>query len=144
VSIVESVVSANDSRKLAMAEKVVAHCGGSLKGKTVSVLGLTFKPNTDDMRDAPSLTIVPALQAAGATVRDASNKAWFVANLDTFGGNSGSGVYNQATKKLAGILVAGEVDYKPDTARGCYLLNLCPDNGCTGETVSRLSQVRMP
>jgi len=69
VSIVESVVSANDSRKLAMAEKVVAHCGGSLKGKTVSVLGLTFKPNTDDMRDAPSLTIVPALQAAGATVR---------------------------------------------------------------------------
>jgi V8-like Glu-specific endopeptidase len=87
---------------------------------------------------------IPFKYAAGATVRDASNKAWFVANLDTFGGNSGSGVYNQATKKLAGILVAGEVDYKPDTARGCYLLNLCPDNGCTGETVSRLSQVRMP
>lgn len=69
VSIVESVVDANDARKLAMAEKVIEHCGGSLEGKTVSVLGLTFKPNTDDMRDAPSLTIVPALQGAGATVR---------------------------------------------------------------------------
>ncbi len=87
---------------------------------------------------------IPLKYAAGATVRDASNEAWFVANLDTFGGNSGSGVYDQATKKLAGVLIEGEVDYKPDTARGCYLVNLCPDNGCSGETVSRLSQVRMP
>ena len=87
---------------------------------------------------------IPFKYAGGATVRDASNNASFIANLDTFGGNSGSGVYDQATNKLAGILVAGEVDYKPDTARGCYLINLCPDNGCRGETVSRLSQVRMP
>jgi UDPglucose 6-dehydrogenase len=52
-----------------MADRVIAACGGSLKDKTIAVLGLTFKPNTDDMRDAPSLDIVPALQAAGAKVR---------------------------------------------------------------------------
>src|SRR3546814_7079567 len=52
-----------------MAEKVIAACGGSVQGKTIAVLGLTFKPETDDMRDSPSLEIVPALQAAGATVR---------------------------------------------------------------------------
>jgi UDPglucose 6-dehydrogenase len=52
-----------------MAARVIAACGGSLEHKTVAVLGLTFKPNTDDMRDAPSLDIVPGLQSAGATVR---------------------------------------------------------------------------
>ncbi|NFV81384.1 UDP-glucose dehydrogenase family protein [Magnetospirillum aberrantis] len=69
LKIVETVVAVNDARKKAMAEKVVAACGGSVKGKTVAVLGLTFKPNTDDMRDSPSLDIVPALVEAGADVR---------------------------------------------------------------------------
>jgi len=67
--IVETVVEINDRRKKAMAGRVVAACGGSLKGKTVAVLGVTFKPNTDDMREAPSLDIVPALLSAGANVR---------------------------------------------------------------------------
>jgi UDPglucose 6-dehydrogenase len=67
--IVETVVAVNDARKASMAERVIAAAGGSLKGKTVAVLGLTFKPNTDDMRDAPSLAIVPALQAAGAKIQ---------------------------------------------------------------------------
>jgi len=67
--IVDAVVSVNDARKRAMARKIAAAFGGDLNGKTVALLGLTFKPNTDDMRDAPSLTIVPALQALGATVR---------------------------------------------------------------------------
>src|SRR5438552_1991569 len=66
--IVEAVVSVNDDRKLAMAKKIEAAFGG-VKGKTIAVLGLTFKPNTDDMRDAPSLVIVPYLQKAGATIR---------------------------------------------------------------------------
>ena len=66
--IVETVVAVNDQRKKRMAEKVVAACGGSVAGKTVAVLGLTFKPNTDDMRDSPSLDIVPALVQAGARV----------------------------------------------------------------------------
>lgn len=69
VKIVETAVSVNDDRKRRMADKVVRACGGSLTGKTVSVLGLTFKPNTDDMRESPSLDIVPALVEAGAEVR---------------------------------------------------------------------------
>jgi len=67
--IVETVVQVNDRRKGAMASRVISAAGGSLRGKTVGVLGVAFKPNTDDMRDAPSLAIVPALQDAGATVR---------------------------------------------------------------------------
>ncbi|MBV9693739.1 MAG: UDP-glucose/GDP-mannose dehydrogenase family protein, partial [Alphaproteobacteria bacterium] len=66
--IVEAVVAVNEERKRRMAGKIEAAFGG-VRGKTVAVLGLTFKPNTDDMRDAPSLAIVPQLQAAGATVR---------------------------------------------------------------------------
>ncbi len=69
ISIVDTVIRANDARKHAMAEKIVAACGGTLAGKTIAVLGLTFKPNTDDMREAPSLIILPALAAQGARVR---------------------------------------------------------------------------
>ncbi|CAO4165201.1 UDP-glucose dehydrogenase family protein [Methylorubrum populi] len=68
VRIVETVVAVNDSRKRAMARKVIAACGGSVRGKRVALLGLTFKPNTDDMRDAPSLSIIAGLQDAGARV----------------------------------------------------------------------------
>jgi UDPglucose 6-dehydrogenase len=66
--IVDAVVSVNEARKQAMAEKIERAFGG-VAGKTVAVLGLTFKPNTDDMRDAPSLVIVPYLQAKGARIR---------------------------------------------------------------------------
>lgn len=67
--IVETVVDINAKRKKAMAQKIIKACGGAVSGKTIAVLGLTFKPNTDDMRDSPSLDIVPALIAAGAKVR---------------------------------------------------------------------------
>jgi UDPglucose 6-dehydrogenase len=67
--IVQSTVEVNDARKRRMAEKVIEACGGSVAGKTIAVLGLTFKPNTDDMREAPSLDVVPMLQKAGAVVR---------------------------------------------------------------------------
>jgi len=67
-TIVEQVIEVNNARKKRMAQKVIAFCGGSVRGLTVAVLGLTFKANTDDMRDAPSLDIVPALQAAGASI----------------------------------------------------------------------------
>jgi UDPglucose 6-dehydrogenase len=67
--IVDSTVAANDARKNAMAEKVSAALGGELRGKTVAVLGLTFKPNTDDMREAPSIPLIAALQKQGASVR---------------------------------------------------------------------------
>jgi UDPglucose 6-dehydrogenase len=69
VRIVDTVVEVNDARKKAMAERVIKAMGGSVNGKTVGVLGLAFKPNTDDMRDAPSLDIIPALQAAGARIK---------------------------------------------------------------------------
>ncbi|WP_293882552.1 UDP-glucose/GDP-mannose dehydrogenase family protein [Sphingomonas sp.] len=67
--IVEAVVQVNDGRKRAMGRKIITAMGGDVRGKTVGLLGLTFKPNTDDMRDAPSLAIVQALLDAGATVR---------------------------------------------------------------------------
>ncbi|MGJ8536635.1 MAG: UDP-glucose dehydrogenase family protein, partial [Parasphingopyxis sp.] len=67
--IVESVVKVNDARKRAMGRKVVKAMNGDVRGKTVAVLGLTFKPNTDDMRDSPSISIIQALQDEGATIR---------------------------------------------------------------------------
>ena len=67
--LIETTVEINDARKKAMATKVSGAADGDLSGKVVGVLGLTFKPNTDDMRDAPALDIIPALQAAGATVQ---------------------------------------------------------------------------
>jgi UDPglucose 6-dehydrogenase len=67
--LVEAVVAVNDVRKRAMARKVATALGGELRGKTVAVLGLTFKPNTDDMREAPSIPLIIALQDMGAKVR---------------------------------------------------------------------------
>ncbi|MFC5555567.1 UDP-glucose dehydrogenase family protein [Methylobacterium iners] len=69
VRLVETVVAVNESRKRAMARKVIQACGGSVRGKTIAILGLTFKPNTDDMRDAPSLAIIAGLQDGGARIR---------------------------------------------------------------------------
>jgi UDPglucose 6-dehydrogenase len=69
VTIVEATVASNTNRKKRMAGKVIEACGGDVDGKTIGILGLTFKPNTDDMRDSPSLDIVPALLAAGAKIR---------------------------------------------------------------------------
>ncbi|MGE7472972.1 UDP-glucose dehydrogenase family protein [Bosea sp. NPDC003192] len=66
--LVETVVAVNDQRKRAMARKVIAACGGSVRGKRIAILGLAFKPNTDDMREAPSLAIVTALLDAGAEI----------------------------------------------------------------------------
>jgi UDPglucose 6-dehydrogenase len=68
IRIVETVCAVNDQRKRAMARKVFAALGGSVRGKTIAVLGLTFKPNTDDMRDSPAISIITALQDGGARV----------------------------------------------------------------------------
>jgi UDPglucose 6-dehydrogenase len=67
--IVEAVLAVNENRKRAMARKVASVFGGTLRGKTVSVLGLTFKPNTDDMRESPSIPLITALQDLGAKIR---------------------------------------------------------------------------
>lgn len=69
VRIVETVVDINDKRKKSMASRIIAAAGGDVKGKVVAVLGVSFKPNTDDMRESVALDVVPALQAAGAEVQ---------------------------------------------------------------------------
>lgn len=68
LQIVNTVMAVNTGRRAQMADKVIAACGGQIRGKKIAILGLTFKPNTDDIRDAPSLDIIPALQAAGARI----------------------------------------------------------------------------
>ena len=68
LTIIESVIEANEKRKHAMAQKIKEAAGGSLKNKKIAILGVTFKPDTDDMRDSPSLTIIPDLQGMGAEV----------------------------------------------------------------------------
>ena len=69
LTMVERVLDINNSRKRGMADRITAACGGSVTGKTIAVLGLTLKPNTDDMRESPSLSILPLLTEAGATIR---------------------------------------------------------------------------
>jgi UDPglucose 6-dehydrogenase len=69
LAIVDTVLRVNDARKQRITDRIVAACGGSVAGKTLAVLGLTFKPNTDDMRESPSLAIVPRLKEAGANIR---------------------------------------------------------------------------
>ena len=69
IKLIEATVEVNDARKSKMTQKVIKALGGDVKGKTVAVLGLTFKPETDDMRDSPSITIIEELVAAGVTVR---------------------------------------------------------------------------
>jgi UDPglucose 6-dehydrogenase len=69
LTLIEQVHRVNDERKIAMAHRVEAAAGGSVRNRTIAAFGVTFKPNTDDMREAPSLTIIPLLQERGATVR---------------------------------------------------------------------------
>lgn len=99
------------------------------------------------IKDNTSVVVVghpsglPMKIAAGARVRDNDNKIFFTANLDTFGGNSGSPVFNQKTGVVEGILVRGEQDYQYDYAKGCYKVKKCSDNGCRGEDVTRFSSI---
>ena len=85
---------------------------------------------------------LPTKVAGGATVRDASPNGFFVANLDTYGGNSGSAVFNAKTGVIVGILVRGENDYVYKD--GCRVSNVCPADGCRGEDVTKLSSITSP
>lgn len=101
---------------------------------------------------APGLPLVvighpaglPTKIAGGASVRDPSPKGYFTANLDTYGGNSGSAVFNAYTGDVVGILVRGEQDYEWDSARSCRKSKVCPAEGCRGEDVTKVSAVKMP
>ncbi|MDB5562252.1 MAG: UDP-glucose/GDP-mannose dehydrogenase family protein [Hyphomicrobiales bacterium] len=103
--LVETTVTINDRRKEAMGEKIVAACGGDVRGKTIAVLGLTFKPNTDDMREAPSLVIVPALMAAGARVLAYDPEGMVAARALIPGLGFGSGPYDIAVGADAIVII---------------------------------------
>ena len=85
-------------------------------------------------------TGLPTKIADGAKIRSLSGK-FFIANLDTYGGNSGSAVFNVQTEEVEGILVRGETDYVYNSSLGCQVSNLCPDTGCRGEDVTYIANV---
>lgn len=87
-------------------------------------------------------TGIPTKIAGGAKVRDNSNDVFFNANLDTFGGNSGSAVFNERTGEVVGILVRGENDYVNAPGRDCQVVNRCSDTGCRGEDVTRIENIK--
>jgi len=103
--IVEAVVLANDKRKRAMGRKVVQALGGETHGRSVGVLGLTFKPNTDDMRDSPALAIVQALQDAGMTVRAYDPEGMEQAALTLQGVTYCNGAYEALEGASAAVIV---------------------------------------
>ncbi len=84
---------------------------------------------------------LPTKISDNAQVRSLQGK-YFVANLDTYGGNSGSAVLNARTGEVEGILVRGENDYVPDTARGCQISNRCNNTGCRGEDVTYITNLK--
>jgi V8-like Glu-specific endopeptidase len=87
---------------------------------------------------------LPMKYAPGANVMNAANPVYFVATLDTFGGNSGSGVFDQSTRELVGVLARGDTDYVKDAAKNCMRTYICPKSGCSGEEVTRISLVPAP
>ncbi len=105
LKLVETTVEVNDARKAKMADKVGAAVGGDLTGKTVALLGLTFKPNTDDMRDAPALAIVPALQKAGAKVKAFDPEGMHEAEKMLTGVEFAAGPYEALTGADVAVIV---------------------------------------
>ncbi len=103
--LVETTVAINDQRKRGIARKVIAACGGAVRGKTIGMLGLTFKPNTDDMRDASSLSIIRALQDGGAKVQAYDPQGMDAARALTEGVSFGSDPYAVAAGASALVLV---------------------------------------
>jgi UDPglucose 6-dehydrogenase len=105
VQIVETVATVNETRKRAMAGKVVTLAGGDVTGKTVAVLGLTFKPNTDDMRDSPAIALIEELQAAGARIRAFDPEGTEQARLVLTGVDYASDPYDCLTGADVAVLV---------------------------------------
>src|SRR5260221_8454433 len=103
--IVEAVLAVNENRKRAMARKVASVFGGTLRGKTVAVLGLTFKPNTDDMRESPSIPLVTALQDLGARIKAYDPEGMEQARSELFDVTYCDGPYNCAEGSDALVIV---------------------------------------
>jgi UDPglucose 6-dehydrogenase len=107
--IIESVVAVNDNRKRAMGRKVIAAMGGEVRGKTVAILGLTFKPNTDDMRDSPAIAVVQTLQDAGAKIQAYDPEGMEQARLVLDDVNFCSGAY-EAVQGADAVVIVTEWD----------------------------------
>jgi UDPglucose 6-dehydrogenase len=103
--LIEATVAINDQRKRAMARKVINACGGDVRGKTIAVLGLTFKPNTDDMREAPSLSIIQALQDGGATIKAFDPEGMEAAKTMLDGVDYGTDAYDIAADADALVII---------------------------------------
>ncbi len=117
-----------------------------LDRKVVGRAPLKFR-RSGKMSDGSNLFVIghpsglPLKVANGAYARDNSNNDYFVANLDTFGGNSGSPVFNESTKEVEGIQVRGEEDYYYEYTSGCYKTYKCTMSGCRGEDATRITEV---
>jgi len=103
--LVETTVAINDQRKRAMGRKIITACGGSVRGKTIAVLGLTFKPNTDDMREAPSLAIIQALLDNGAKIKAHDPEGMSAAKEMLTGVDYAENPYDAATGADALVIV---------------------------------------
>ena len=103
--LIETTVAINEQRKRAIARKIIAACGGTVRGKAIGLLGLTFKPNTDDMREASSLSIIQALQDAGAKVAAYDPAGMEAARSLVEGVTFGTSPYDVATDAAALVIV---------------------------------------
>jgi UDPglucose 6-dehydrogenase len=103
--LIETTVAINEQRKSHMARRVIAVCDGEVRGKTIAILGLTFKPNTDDMRDAPSIAIIQALQDAGAVIQAYDPEGMEAAREHLDGVSFSAGPYEAAAGAHALVLV---------------------------------------
>ncbi len=107
---------------------------------------LKFRTSGKVSNDADLIVIgnpagLPTKVTLGGTLRKNDNATFFVANLDTFGGNSGSAVFDSKSGLVEGILVRGETDFSYNSARGCYEVNVCPEGACRGEDVTRITNL---
>lgn len=118
-----------------------------LDRKVVGKTPLKVRTTGEVAKDTPLVVIghptgLPTKVAAGAWVRENNQSAYFVANLDTFGGNSGSAVFDSKTGVVEGILVRGEQDYTYDRAKQCLVPKVCSNTGCSGEDVTRITEIK--
>ena len=131
IKIVDAVIEVNKSRKKKMADKVIKTMGGDIKGKTIAILGLAFKPNTDDMRDAPSLDIIPALQEAGAVIKAYDPEAMIEAQHLLKDVNYGDDAYSIIKDADATVIITEWDQFRAldmkrikEDMRGAFLIDL--------------------
>jgi V8-like Glu-specific endopeptidase len=124
--------TSSDFSLVRLDRKVIGHAPLTVRQKDQVTVG-------NDLTVIGHPSRLPTKISDGAKVRDTTAKTFFVANLDTYGGNSGSAVFNSSTGVVEGILVRGATDYV--YKNGCYVSNVCPADGCRGEDVTRVSEI---